>query len=74
MIYASTHGDTTSVELSGTTEELILELLLIITGFKNKLVKGKFKLPEEGANEFMTSIYFKAMTMNDEGEVKNDET
>jgi len=74
MLHASTHGDITSVELTGTTEDLVIELLHIITGFKNKLIKGKFKLPEEDSNKFMTDIFFKAMTMNDEGEITNDET
>lgn len=74
MIHASTHGDTTSVELTGTAEDMTVELLHIITGFKNKLVKGYFKLPEEETNKFMTSIFFKAMTMDDKGEIENDET
>lgn len=74
MIHASTHGDDTNVELSGSAENLSLELLHILSGFKNKLVKGKFKLSEEDSNKFMTDIFFKAMTMDDIGEIKNDET
>lgn len=74
MIHASTHGHQTSVEISGTAEDLTLELLHIITGFKNKLVKGKFKLSEEDSNKFMTNIFFKAMTLDDIGEIENDET
>ena len=74
MIHASTHGNQTSVEISGTAEDLTLELLHILTGFKNKLVKGSFKLPEEESNKFMTSIFFKAMTMDDIGELEHDET
>lgn len=74
MIHASTHGDRTSVELTGTAEDLTVELLHTIIGFKNKLVKGYFKLQEEEANKFMTNIFFKAMTMDDKGEIENDET
>ena len=74
MIHASTHGDRTSVELTGTAEDLTVELLHVITGFKNKLVKGYFMLSEEESNKFMTHIFFKAMTMDDKGEIENDET
>ena len=74
MIHASSHGNQTSVEISGTAEDLTLELLHIITGFKNKLVKGKFNLSEEDSNKFMTNIFFKAMTLDDIGEIENDET
>lgn len=74
MIHASTRGDETNVELSGSIENLTLELLHILSGFKNKLVKGKFKISEEDSNKFMTDIFFKAMTMDDIGEIENDET
>ena len=74
MIHASSHGDKAYVELKGTAEDLTLELLHILSGFKHKLIKGNFKLPEEESNKFMTSIFFKAMTMDDKGEIDNDET
>lgn len=74
MIHASAHGNKAIVELRGIAEDLTVELLHILSGFKNKLVKGNFKLTDDEANKFMTSIFFKAMTMDDEGEVDNDET